>query len=247
MHPVGGVPSDLKSLLRAALFGVLDGETPVCCGFFIGKTTAITVCHDTNPKRGAVIHARSFSKPPVDHRFTVVSRNSKWDYVVLRLDSETSPDRWLATPEPTFEEDDALGQAFIVTIALGIRESFMPGTWRPGLKIEQTWVDYCEGRHVHYNCSPGKGDSGGAIVRWNGTELQALALAMHVFGCNEASPTAEAAFKAQSPVSKRFRSSEDSDVGSSVSEADRRLYQELVSKLTTGGIGLYLGNDLPLD
>ena len=245
------------------MFGILDEHSnPVCCGFFISESIALTVEHDQHPAVGDQLVGRTYAVSGIIERtFEVVRVQKELDLVTLRLTiGSPPPNHWLTVP--TSIDDWKLpvdGGLLALTLALGAQRE-AGDTWGPSITVKSVKVDMFtrERDRVHYYATFGPDDSGSPLVTWTeGGPIKVLAVAIHHDGLNALPPTAKMAVKiaetspthfdaTPKPRQRRRRQSDAveavKDTISEVSDADSFMYDHIVTNSCTGGYGLVLSS-----
>lgn len=186
----GSASPDVIRHCVESVFAVLD-ETgrPVCCGFFISPTRALTIYHDSEPSVGDTMEGQRFDPVNGAHRgerlHLVTERvNASLDSVLLRLvDGQPPAERFLTIPAPR-DAVSLLGQR-VAVVGLGIPTAAHageePGELFAGLSWQHADIVRVGMRHLAYGGAFGPGDSGSALILV-GHEV----VGMHLAGWNYA-------------------------------------------------------------
>ena len=264
------MPPECDLILRSAVVGIYDGDAPVCTAVFISNTRAITAEHDANPSIGATLYGRATPSAtfPAGQQwsFRVVAASCSDDLVVLERVSGPVPHRVL--PLCDVAPISVLNKRKVWLATFGIsaaaRGGDIVGSIALGSYTDETRVTAYSTRHFVYANSTGPGDSGGAVITFDG-KLAGL----HLGGWNHAdspppSPEEAAGASSSGAASKKRKRQQRSDDGGAAggsSAAKARINEErivsmglqnvdtvarksvvnLARILTTGGYALYLG------
>ena len=267
------MPPECDVILRSAVVGIYDGDAPVCTAVFISDTRAITAEHDAQPSVGDILHGRATPSAafPAGQQwsFRVVAASRGDDLVVLERVSGPAPTHVL--PLCDVAPISVLNRRKVWLATYGIsaaaRGGDIAGSISLGSYTDETRICSFGTRHFVYPTSTGPGDSGGAVITFDG-KLAGL----HLGGWNNAdspppSPEEPVAGASSSGAAapgkgrKRQRGSDDGGAAGGSSAAKARIDGERIASmglqnvdtvarksvvnmarnLTTGGYALYLG------
>lgn len=185
--PDGRMPPLFHDILDSAVVGIYEGKTPVSTAVFISPTRALTAYHDSKPVVGAVCCGASApsTKPVRKWKFRVVAASLTDDLVVLEIMSGPEPAHYLSITADPGIDSVADRRVFLATfgIAFAKMTAAAPLDISLGSFVQTVDIAAHSSRHFVYHTSTGKGDSGGAIISFDG-EL----LGVHLGGWNQASP-----------------------------------------------------------
>ena len=260
---VGALAADDNAAAAAAAVT----PVPMCCGFFVSPTVALTVSHNVRSRclsESNTIAGRSLSG--VDLSFSIVSEDTALDFMVLRVSARTDTDHFKVTSRDSCSP--LLGAQRVALLACGIA---MADETREGtseqLRLSQlplslttlpASITHVGTRHFSYDASTYDGDSGGCL--FFGTDSTVIGL--HLEGINRAkelleqeeslaglvSPSSGSDTGAAGPnlgdqrPAKRPRKLPDEvssmkDELSSVKDSIR----DIISSVKIGGLALFLG------
>ena len=267
------MPPECGVTLRSAVVGIYDDDSPVCTAVFISDTRAITAEHDAQPSIGDILYGRATPNTtfPAGQQwsFRVVAASRSDDLVVLERVTGPAPYRVLPLCDvaPISVLDSKKVWLATFGISVTARGGDIVGSIALGSYKDETRVTSYGTRHFVYANSTGPGDSGGAVITFDG-KLAGL----HLGGWNNAdspppSPevpvagTSDSGAAAAGKGRKRQRGSDDGRAAGGSSAAKARINEErivsmglhnvdtvarksvvnLARSLTTGGYALYLG------
>ena len=248
--PDGRLQPAFLTLCRASSFAIVAADDsgalkPVCCGFFLSDTGAVTVFHDAKPVVGDYLQAVSYlgqDAGTLSHTFRVTKVDAALDVVCLRRTAaRDNPAHFTLSDKADYLEGAAVQR---VGVGIGaVTSASEIGELEVGLSIHQTNVLIAGRRHFAYNDSPAMGDSGGAVLLLGGQVI-----GMHLAGWNYApdtlspDPEESAAAAVSAAGTKRLRSADRALAagvdGTAASVA--RSYDLVVRKVCTGGWALLL-------
>ena len=235
---------------------------PVCCGFFVSPTVALTVSHNVLSRclsESNTIAGRSLSG--VDLSFSILSEDTALDFMVLRVLARTEIDHFKVTARDSCTP--LLGAQRVSLLACGIAmadETRVGGSAQLPLSLTTlpASITHMGTRHFSYDASTNDGNSGACLFFGQDSSV----IGLHLEGINRAkdlleqeesldglvSPSSGSDTGAAGPnlgdqrPAKRPRNLAD-DVSSLKDELSsvKDSIRDIISSVKTGGLALFLG------
>ena len=246
--PDGTMPPMFHEILRSSVIGIYDDNMPVCTAVFFTKSRALTAEHDAQPALGSLLFGRASPSnarsSELQWTFRVVSVSKPDDLVVLERVVGPEPDFVLplcaASPIVSLKSRKVWLATFGISAAA--RSGDAAGSVSVGSSTDETRIAAVGGRHCVYSTNTGRGDSGSAVITFDG-EL----IGLHLGGWNDADsppPSPDDKARASSSGEHAHKSRERlaamglDDAGT----ATQKSVVNLARQLSTGGYALFLGS-----